>query len=393
MTALAQKVLLEAPRDPAPVVAEVVVAVAREHGVHPFRQLREMTQLRLGEGKLAGNEYYASGAFRPDIPMAQKRTYVGIDGSYRINVRANISPIRAFLADKVMYSALLNQLGIPTTVTQAVAHPVRRFGKLRTMRNPDEVMGFLKNEAMFPVFAKPIEGSASVGSVLLKSIKGDVLTLGTGREADAANFAQEIFEDYPEGFLFQNAIVQHDDMVAMTGHTTGTVRVVTTRDAEGIRPLYSVWKVPSPRAMSDNFWQAGSMVALLDDETGKVTQCNYGTGLSAEWITHHPVSGLPFEGHQIANWDKIQETVCDAHGLFPEVGILGWDVGVGPDGPIIVECNDNPFHVLWQLAAGKGIRTPEFAERFEAARAETLRIRNGMIDVQKKRKKAKRGKA
>ena len=46
-------------------------------------------------------------------------------------------------------------------------------------------------------------------------------------------FAQEVFQDYPEGFLFQDAIVQHEDMTAMTGGTTGTIRVVTTRDANG----------------------------------------------------------------------------------------------------------------------------------------------------------------
>ena len=45
-----------------------------------------------------------------------------------------------------------------------------------------------------------------------------------------------------------------------------------------------------------------------------------------------------------------------------------------PDGPAIIECNDNPFHMLYQLAYGRGIRNPEFTPVFErvAARSKAL---------------------
>lgn len=396
MSTVAEKALLCAPADPSPAASETMVAVARNHGVSPFRQMREMAAMRFGPGKLANHEYYSTGVFDPEISVEDKKRYVGKIGSYEINVAASpmkLTESRAFLRDKVMYTSLLKQLDLPTTETQAVVHSDRMFGSLPVLRRVADVEGFLRNAARYPLFVKPCEGAGSVGSALIKSCDGDVLSLGNGRQADVAGFAQEVVEDYPEGFIFQTAVAQHPDLVQMTGEAVGTMRVVTTRDESGIAPLYTVWKIPSPRAMSDNFWQSGSMVALIDDETGKVKRCNIGSGLNAKLLENHPVSNMQFEGFQVPHWDQIQRIACEGHGLFPEFGIVGWDIAVGPDGPIIIECNDNPYHVLWQLAAGQGIKTPAFEARLKAANAQSQSILRNKIDTFQAREKAKRRKS
>lgn len=396
MTATAEKALLVAPQNPSPPAAETMVAVARRYGLGPLRQMREMYGLHFGPGKLALHEYFSSGAYNPKLSMAQKREYVGKIGSYDLNVAASpfkLTGNRSFLRDKVMYSALLEQLGLPTTVTQAVVHSDRGFGSLPVLRSAKDVIDFLRGPARYPLFAKPCEGAAAIGSALITARGGDLLRLGNGRAVDLEGFAHEVVEDYPEGFIFQNAIEQHPHMTAMTGASVGTLRTVTIRDAQGIRPLYTVWKVPSPRAMSDNFWQRGSMVALVDDDTGRVKRCNIGTGLSAEWIKLHPVSGLGFEGFQIPHWDAVIETACKGHALFPEFGIVGWDIAVGPDGPILIECNDNPFHVLWQLAAGRGFRNARFMDQLAAANARSEELLKSRISTFRGRQQAKRRKA
>ncbi|MEP0506583.1 MAG: sugar-transfer associated ATP-grasp domain-containing protein [Paracoccaceae bacterium] len=396
MSAVAGKALLGAPMDPSPAASETIVAVARNHGVNPFRQLREMVSMRFGPGRLANHEYYSTGVFDPEISIEDKKRYVGKVGSFEINVAASplkLTKTRAFVRDKVLYTSLLKQLDLPTTETQAVVHTTRMFGSLPVLRTVSDVEGFLRDTARYPLFVKPCEGSGSVGSALLKSCEADVLSLGNGQQADLNGFAQEVVEDYPEGFIFQTALTQHPNLVQMAGEAVGTMRVVTTRDKNGIAPLYTVWKIPSPRAMSDNFWQSGSMVALIDEETGQVQKCNIGSGLNAKLLDKHPVSDMAFEGFQIPYWDQIQRIACEGHGLFPEFGIVGWDIAVGPDGPIIIECNDNPYHVLWQLAAGQGIKTPAFQEQLDAANLESQSILRGKIDTFQAREKAKRGKS
>ena len=389
-----QKALLAAPKTPKPPAAETMVRIARDHGVSPIRQFREIMSLRFGPGKLASHEYVSTGAFRPEFDAAAKREFVGRTGSYELNVAASpmkLTVSRGFVRDKVLYTQLLRSLGLPATQTQAVAHVARHFGDLPALRTPKDVMSFLLSQAKYPVFGKPVEGSGSVGSVLIRGIdaKAGMLHLGNGREIDLDAFAHEVVAEYPEGFLFQSAIQQHETMQAVTGDAVGTLRVVTLRDDTGISPLYTIWKIPSPKAMSDNYWQDGSMIAEIE-ASGRVMHCAHGSGPGYSRIEKHPVSGKTFPGLQIPHWKRLHEVAIDAHGLFPEFGVIGWDIGMGADGPVIIEANDNPFHALYQLAADRGVRNAEFLPRFEAAAAESERILSGRIKTFNERQAAKK---
>ncbi len=386
------KVLLAPPKDPDVPASATMVTVARKYGVSPFRQLREMFALRRGPGRIALAEYYANGLYDPELTMERKREYVGRIGSWEINVDLSpekLTETRAFLRDKVMYCALLERLGLPTTETRAVAVADRSFGSIPALRTPAELRDFLASEARFPLFGKPCVGAASVGSVLLRGIDGDQLEIGNGRRAGLDAFCREIFEDYPEGFILQSALCLHDDLARVIGEgAVGTLRIVTVRDEQWPRPLYTVWKIPSPSAMSDNFWQSGSMVAQVGND-GRVGRCRRGTGLDGHWVEEHPVTGLRFDAVRIPHWDRAMRVAAEAHALFPEFGIIGWDMAITPDGPVIIEANDNPFHVLWQLANGRGIRNGDFMPVFEAAAARSRQILDGKVAKFRERQRAR----
>ncbi|GGX64673.1 hypothetical protein GCM10007385_37210 [Tateyamaria omphalii] len=370
MEQVAPKILLAAPANPIPPTSQMIVEVARRDGVSPLRQMREMWALRGGQNKLSLTEYYDLGVFAADMPLDVKKTFVGVQGNKQLNMRLSpmkITAIRSFTNDKVMYTSLLDRLGVATTHTQAVVHPYRAFGTLPVLRDVQAITTYLKNEAVYPIFGKPCNGSRSVGSALITECSGDMLRLGNGREADVAGFAQELIEDYPEGFIFQSAIQQHPDLTKVAGPSIGTLRVVTLRDENGPKVLYSLWKIPSPSAMSDNFWQAGSMLAHVGAEDGVVARCKRGTGLGAEWIDQHTTTEAPIVGVQVPMWDQVKQLAMDAHMMFPEFGVFGWDIALSDTGPLVVECNDNPYHTLYQLATGDGIMNESFMPQFDAA--------------------------
>lgn len=331
--------------------------------------MREMVALRRGQGKIKSDEYLSIGMFDPQMSLEDKKAFVGNTGSNRVNSR--LSPpgqttMRKFVRDKVMYCALLNSLDVATTQTQAVVHATRSFGSLAVLRNADDIAVFLKRDAAYPLFCKPCEGLQSVGSALIDACDGDVLRLRNGRSVELADFSQELLNDYPDGFIFQTAIQQNAALQRVIGQNVGTLRVVTLRDQNGATPLYAVWKLPAPSAMSDNFWQDGSMVAEID-ENGTVTRCKRGTGLAAEWIETHPVTGEALVGFKLPLWDEVLHLVTETHMLFPEFGVFGWDIAISDDGPLVVECNVNPSHLLYQLATGRGVLNAAFSERIEAA--------------------------
>ena len=380
-TATANRILLAAPKEAPPPPRSQIVAVARRHGVSPLRQLREMMALRYVSARLDLREYYMLGLFDPAIPMTEKRRHLGVAGNIALNDRLSppaLTVNRAFVRDKVLHAALLRQMGLPTTRTQAVVTVDRGFGLLPTLRNADDIRAFLLDEAQYPLFGKPCNGVFSVGSVLLVSVDParGLLTLGNGREVPLAEFCEEVIAAYPDGYQFQHLLRQHRDIAAVTGRAVGTIRVVTVRETERPAVLYSVWKIPSPAAASDSSWQDGSMVAAVT-HTGQVGRCRTGAGVSRRWIEEHPVSGRRFDRVSVPCWSEIRRVACDAHTLFPEFGIIGWDIAVTPEGPVIVECSDNPDHGLYQLAHGRGILNDDFRPVFDrvAARSESM-LRN-----------------
>ena len=356
--------LLEGPDAPKKPAAPVIAQVMKDHGVHPLRQMREIFSMRGGKQKLGSNEYYSLRLYDPAMGMAQKREFLGQGGINALNTQMNpplAVPTRTFVGNKLLYTQLLQQLGIATAQTQAVSSGHLCVGNLPVMRDADSVVAFLRDDAVYPIFGKPYFGSLSEGSVRIESKDGDTLHLANGAHRDIAEFAAEVMARYPGGFLFQTALDPHGDMAKIAGPAIGCVRVLTANDGSGPKPIYSVWKLPAPRAMSDNFWQDGSMLAALDIETGAVQSCVRGTGPSAEMLDEHPVSRASLVGAQIPFWDDILKIAVDAHAVFPEFGVCGFDIAVTDQGPKVLECNDNPSHMLYQMGHGRGLQNPDLA--------------------------------
>lgn len=363
-------ILLAAPPPPPRPAAELIRRAAREAGVGPVRQLMEMRRLRRRPNGVSLNEYYDLQLYRADLATEEKRAFVGAQGSHWLNER--LSPldlyhVESFVDSKLYLGAVLQQFGLPVTETQAVIHRRRRLGRLPVLQDVAAVERFLNEDARYPLFAKPVAGSRSVGSVLVRDIDrgAGALKLGDGREVALAAFAEEAFASGGRGVLLQSAVVQHPDMSAIAGEALGTVRVVTVRDEGLPEPLYAVWKLPAPRAMSDNFWQAGSLLAALDMTSGEIHQCRRGTGPDTEKLDVHPASGEALAGWKLPLWDEICSLASEAHLVVPGPGLLGWDIGVSAEGPVVVECNMRPFHTLYEFATGRGVLNPDFKPVFE----------------------------
>ncbi len=65
----------------------------------------------------------------------------------------------------------------------------------------------------------------------------------------------------------------------------------------------------------------------------------------------HLITGHAIPGSKISYWDDIIGLVDKASKVVPEIGYVGWDVGVTPEGPILIEGNHNPGYRYQQLPA------------------------------------------
>ena len=356
----------------------LIAQVARKAGVSPFRQFADIVRLKGGKTRLTAREYYEFQVYDPALNPAQKRAFVGERGSFALNLRLappGLTNMRNFLADKVGLTAMMGALGLATTHMQAAFAPSRGFGALPTLRSAADVARFLTSQARFPLFGKPVRGSQALGSVLITGVKDGMARLGNGQNVAVADLADEIARNTTYGYVLQDAVTPHPQIAALTGsQTLSTIRVVTVNHDDRPEVLYTVWKLPSATAMSDNFWQKGSLISLVDPASGTVQKIRYGSGPETQWVDTHPVTGAPLRGLTLPCWQSVLDLATAAHAVVPDNGILGWDIAITPEGALLIECNENTGHALYQLASGRGVLNGDFLPIFDKIVARNARI-------------------
>jgi Sugar-transfer associated ATP-grasp len=167
-------------------------------------------------------------------------------------------------------------------------------------------------------------------------------------------------------FLVQERLTNHPSLLALTGATTlQTLRLATLVDAEDeARVLYAVWKVVvgGNDGVTDNFCfgLSGNMfanVTLADGALGAALGPEP-DGVGLRPLPIHPVTGASLEGFRLPDWDAVIELALRSARLFLPLRTIGWDIGMTPGGPVIVEANrwwDPPNGaVLGQAAPGGG---------------------------------------
>ncbi len=356
-----------------------MVEVSRKAKVSPLKQFTEIWRLGRAEGRLAVGEYYEFQLWRPDLTWAQKKEYVGDRGSFALNMRLAppaVTHMRGFLGDKLAFTTYAAGLGLPTTRVQAAFSPSRGFGALKTLRSAAEVEGFLRTEARFPLFGKPIRGQQAKGSVRIEGVEGDEAILPRGRIA-LSRLAAEIAGNDEEGYVFQDAVAVAPEVKAMTGtDAVSTLRVVTVNRTGTPELLYSCWKLPSPTAVSDNFWQEGSLIAAVD-AGGIVRKVRLGTGLATQWVERHPVTGAALVGQPLPQYRAAVDLALSLHASLPVNGVLGWDIALAEGGARLIECNENTGHMLYQLSHDRGALNPDFRAVFTEVEARNAAILAG----------------
>ncbi|SEL11107.1 Sugar-transfer associated ATP-grasp [Roseovarius nanhaiticus] len=349
--------------------AKLVEAAAREQKIGAGRIFREIVGLTARKAGLTADEYFAYRVYRADLSRTEKREFVGARGSFELNRKLSppgLTQMRGFLGDKFGFPALLQQTGLPTTEIQAAFTTDRFIGSLPALKNATDIVSFLSETAKFPLFGKPVKGAQALGTIRIDAVDAasDIAKLHDGRVVAISALSEEIVRDFPDGYLFQSVVEQHPVLTETAGEILATMRMVTVIEDTAPTLLYALWKMPSPKAMSDNFWQDGSMLSWLNVVTGQVERCVTGGGSDQKEISIHPVSGKDLLQMRMPHWAEATDLVKKAHALFPVNGCLGWDVAIGKDGPLIVECNTNPGHDFYQIGTGRGALNPEMQAVF-----------------------------
>ncbi len=339
--------------------AELMPRVAKEYGKPLSAQLRDMLSCCMRGNKLTVDEYYQMMLFDDATYSADvKKTFVGLQKSRDIWVRlTEPNQHLGLLNDKLAYEKMMQGFGFATTETVGIVggHYPEAPG-LTQIDSAEKLTAFFANVTM-PVFGKPVDSLQSLGSARFESFdrSSKKLNLANGETISVEDLFEEIVSEFGGSYIFQKCVQPHSALADICAGGLPTVRVVTLDSGNGPELYRAAIKLTSSGNVADNFWRAGNMLAPVDIENGIMDKALTQMGIDGEFLSHHPVTNAPIEGTTIPHWDKVTNAAIDAAKLIPGSILIGFDIAISQDGPVIIEANGDPHLIMLQVAHRKGV--------------------------------------
>jgi hypothetical protein len=168
--------------------------------------------------------------------------------------------------------------------------------------------------------------------------------------------------------LLQRRESNHGALRSLTGPTLAAQRVITMRQPGGeAKYLTGYISLPIGDVIGSNP-RFGALLASIDETTGRLGP---GYDLSdirrvVEPVPVHPVTSEHVAGFHLPNWDETVDLAVEAHNTFSKIALIGWDIAVTSDGPVIIEGSGTPSGDSIQIARKEPLGSTQFPELYMA---------------------------
>lgn len=155
-------------------------------------------------------------------------------------------------------------------------------------------------------------------------------------------------------WIVQPRYVSHNAIQLVNSSALNTTRIYTILGVGGVDYLGGYQAFATDGAPIDS-WQFGSVYVAIDLD--KETLKPYGiTSLSDKRdgvLFEHPNSKIEFDGYKLPGLKNAVDLCKRAHAFFYGVYVIGWDIALTDEGPMVVEVNERPgINVLQSLDGG-----------------------------------------
>lgn len=264
------------------------------------------------------------------------------------------------LRNKLLFSLLARQLSIP--------HPK----VIGTIEN--ENIHLFDNNEIITLENYLLENS---GNVFIKKLTGEcadgVYNLIFQNGNLILNSDKITLEDFKKKikggkFLVQETINnQIQELNNIYSESINTIRLTTIIDPKTreVKILPPTLRVGANGSKVDN-WAAGGLIIGIDQSNSRLHK--YGFYKPSYWKhgkgkeTHHPDSGVKFEGYYIPLLKEAIEITSRIHYFLNDIHSIGWDIALTEEGVQIIEGNDN-WEITLPQACDHGLKK-EFMELF-----------------------------
>lgn len=186
------------------------------------------------------------------------------------------------------------------------------------------------------VFAKPKDGYGGKGCLkLLPCSPNACIVNGTRFEY------HEMRAVLSESLLVEELIRQHSILSSFHSQSINTLRLITMKTpGNGVELMSSILRMGANGASIDNLSNGG--LAVCVDAEGCLKKNAFHIDRRLPCRKEHPDTHIPFEGCKIPFFHEAVKQVTEAHRTCKTIFIIGWDVAITQEGPVIIESNPSP---------------------------------------------------
>lgn len=323
---------------------EYGVLIATKSGVSVSAQIAQ--QLRLfHKYRVPADSYYLLGMYKE--PIRKKARFFLGDGftSTILHHLASDAPNGEAkpLHEKVTFWKHCRKHGLPTV-------PV--LGVFKNGCLQKDFGGIRNSMPSQNLFSKPVTAFLGRGAQ-----KWTYENEGHFRDADGHLYDSDALFDalkkqsHDKPLLLQPCVYDHPDLQAFTGGSgPSTLRIVTIRKP-GEPPEYLAGFLTSPKEnVSAPTFKNRTAFATPVTESGKLGRLLH---KSVEFLPNgkarHPVTGQQVAGSELPHWDQAKALALQAHATLSGIACVGWDLILTPNGPRLLEGNNDCSAALTQI--------------------------------------------
>jgi hypothetical protein len=296
----------------------------------------------------SAKEIFHYGLIYPTPSESVRRRFVSKRRITQIQNSLNPRPMEPLLEEKALFYRVCAQLALPVPELYALFFrdgPSWSTARV-DMNSPAAWTDYFRREAPDTFIIKPSRGVYGRGIRLYTRTANEKFADADGNSVSANDITSHLYsnEDH-RNFVIQQQMKPHPAIVELSGSSSlQTVRVITfVDDQANVKILRSIFKPIVGRNIIDNHTHGttGNLTSEVSLETGRlgVAVCVSLERPGLQYLERHPETGVPFEGFPMPQWPQICEVAKAGAAAFLPIRAIGWDIGLTPNGPVIIEGN------------------------------------------------------
>ena len=328
-----------------PQLFAIAPAAKRLSGTSIGRQIRDQIRLVLRHGATPW-VYYMTELYKPGA-MAEAGEYLMRSemkfGLYRAFTRlSRDAPYGSHhsLGDKLQTAAWCLEAGLPhPEPLMLIAHGTVDWQTAA------------KTDLDQDLFVKPRRGRGAAGIDWFNRIEAFTYLDRAGQTLTLDQVVERLkARARTDDVIVMRRLKNHPVIASLASQSLITLRVFTCLD-EKLKPEVTNAFLRS-LAKLEVSWGTGTIeeyAAAIDLETGALGPMTGDKPLClSNWVDWHPITGAPVTGRVLPFWPQVLELAIAAHRQVPQRVLVGWDIAITEEGPMLIEGNSMPDTIFPQ---------------------------------------------